>query len=363
MTKTDDIASQRLLLSGFESVYLTLNRMLIFAAMVAQTSQEEQKQRRRGKLVKGLLLGGAAVGLPALANALIARRNERLGQPSWGRLHRYAWKYGEISFQRLGAGEPLLLLHSFGPGHDSEEWRPAAEVLAERYLVYAPDLLGWGRSDKPRLSYDGELYIRLIGDFLEDVVAQRCAIVAAGLAAAYAMQVALDRPELVGSLALVVPSGIEIHGEEPDLKDALVHRLLRLPILGTSALNLFTSRTAIGQYLKREVFLGPEQVDAARVEHHYRSSHQPGSHEALAAFLSGYLNHRVPEAMGRLQTLLWIGWGRDATAPPVETADLWLQLFPGAQLEVFEDSSNLPHLEASARFAQRLSPFLLPSTD
>lgn len=335
--------------------------MLVFFVMAAQSSQEEQKRRRRGKLVKGLLLGGAAVGLPALANTLIARRNERLGLPSWGRHHRFAWKYGEISFQRLGTGEPLLLLHSFGPGHDSEEWRSAAEILATQHLVYAPDLLGWGRSDKPRLAYDGELYIQLIGDFLEDVVAQRCVVVAAGLAAAYAVQIALDRPELIDSLALVVPAGIEIHGEEPDLKDALVNRLLRLPILGTSALNLFTSRTAIGQYLKREVFLGPEQVDAARVEHHYRSSHQPGSHGALAAFLSGYLNHRVHEAVRRLQIPLWIGWGRNATDPPVETADLWIQQAPEAQLEIFEDSSNLPHLEVSSRFTQRLAPFLTRS--
>lgn len=332
--------------------------MLTFAAMVAQSSTEEQKRRRRGRLAKGLLLGGAAVGLPALANALIARRNERLTQPSWGRHQRYAWKYGEISFQRLGSGEPLVLLHSFGPGHDSEEWRPAAEALARGHLVYAPDLLGWGRSDKPRLAYDGELYIQLIGDFLEDVVAQRCTVVAAGLAAAYAVQIAVDRPELIGSLALVVPSGIEIHGEEPDLKDALVHRLLRLPILGTSALNLITSRTAIGQYLRREVFLGPEQVDAARIEHHYRSSHQPGSHGALAAFLSGYLNHSVHDAIRRYQNPLWIGWGRDATAPPVETADLWLQQDSQARLEVFEDCSNLPHLEVSARFTKALIEFL-----
>ena len=361
MTETDYIAAQRLLLSGFESAYLTPNRVLVFSAMVAQSSQEEQKRRRRGKLIKGLLLGGAAVGLPALANALIARRNERLGLPGWGRQQRYAWKYGEVSFQRLGAGEPVLLLHSFGPGHDSEEWRPTAEILATKHLVYAPDLLGWGRSDKPRLPYDGELYIQLIVDFLEDVVAQRCSIVAAGLAAAYVVQIALDRPELVDSLALVVPSGIEIHGEEPDLKDALVNRFLRLPILGTSALNLVTSRAAIGQHLKREVFLGPEQADAGRVEHHYRSSHQPGSHGALAAFLSGYLNHRVREAVGRLQNPLWVGWGREATDPPVDTADLWLQQAPEAQLEVFEGSSNLPHLEVSTRFAQRLSPFLAQS--
>jgi len=326
--------------------------------MAARTSQEEQKRRRRNRLVKGLLVGSAAVGLPALANALIARRSRRLGLPVWGRHDQYAWKYGEISFQSLGDGEALLLLHSFGPGHDSEEWRPAGEVLASKYRVVAPDLLGWGRSDKPRLAYDGELYIQLISDFLEDVVGERCTIVAAGLAAAYAIQIAVDRPELVDSLALVVPSGIEIHGDEPDLKDALVHRLLRLPILGTSAINLFTSRTALGQYLKRDVFRGPEQVDAARVEHHYRSSHQPGAHAALAAYLSGYLNHRVDESLNRLTAPLWIAWGRQATAPPVEIADLWLQQVPSARLEVIEESANLPHLERSVRFCQRLGEFL-----
>ena len=57
--------------------------------MAAQTSQEEQKSRRRKLLLRGLLLGGAAVGVPALANALIARRSKRLRSPAWGRAHRY----------------------------------------------------------------------------------------------------------------------------------------------------------------------------------------------------------------------------------------------------------------------------------
>ena len=45
-------------------------------------------------------------------------------------------------------------------------------------------------------------------------------------------------------------SGIEIHGEEPDLKDAMVHRALRLPVVGTSALNVYTSRSGIAHHLR-----------------------------------------------------------------------------------------------------------------
>lgn len=326
--------------------------------MVAQSSQEEQKQRRRKKLLRGLVLSGAAVGVPALVNAVLARRTRALDSARWGRGHRYAWREGEVSFQRLGAGPPLLLLHSFGPGHDSEEWRAAAEILALDHEVFAPDLLGWGRSDKPRRTYDAELYIQLVKDLLEDVVARRAVLCAAGLPAAYAVQVAADRPDLVGGLALSVPYGLEPGGDEPDLKDALIHRVLRWPILGTSTLNVYTSQTALQHYLRREVFASPERVDASIVDHHYRSSHQPGVHHALAAFLSGYLNHGVTGVLDRVQAPTWVVWGRQATAPPVETADLWLHHLPGAEIEVIEGSGSLPHREVPAEYVKRLHRFL-----
>jgi pimeloyl-ACP methyl ester carboxylesterase len=326
--------------------------------MAAQTSQQEQKRRRRKRLLKGLLLGGAAVGIPALANAVIARRIRRLPAARWGTAHRYAWRYGEIRFQLLGEGDPLLLLHSFGPGHSGEEWRRAAQLLAEQHAVYVPDLIGWGRSDKPQIDYDGELYMRLILDFLEDVVRRRAAVVGAGLSAAYAVQVAADRPELVRALGLVVPAGIDVHGDEPDVKDALVYRLLRLPVLGTSALNLYTSRAGLGHYLRREAYGAPDRVDAAAVDQLYRFSHQPGAHSALAAYLSGYSNHRARRALQRLESAPWLAWGRHSNSPPVESADLWLHHQPSAELEVFEDSGNLPHLEQADIFCRKLESYL-----
>lgn len=326
--------------------------------MAARSTHREQKRRRRGKLLKGLLVGGAAVGIPALANALISKRSRQLGLPGWGRHQLYAWKYGEVSFQLIGEGDPILLIHSFGPGHDSEEWRQVGELLAEKRRVYALDLIGWGRSHRPEMAYDGEVYIQLITSFLQDVVSRRCVVAAAGLSAAYAVQVAVDHPELIAALALVVPSGLTIHSDEPDLKDALVNRLLRLPILGTSALNLLTSRSALGQYLRRDVFAAAEQVDAARLDHYYRSSHQPGAHAALAAYLSGYLNHGIDDELPRLEVPVWLAWGRNAETPSLETADLWLLGVPHASLEVFDESGNLPHLETASSFGSSLTTFL-----
>ncbi len=304
--------------------------------------------------MRGLLLGTAAVGLPALANAWVARGRRRTEAATWGRLQRYAWTFGEIAYARLGDGPNLVLLHSFGPGHDAEEWRQTAEILAESYRVFAPDLLGWGRSDKPGVTYDAELYLQLLGDFLSDVVREPTHLVAAGLPGAFAVQLAVDRPEVVTSLALVSPYGVGDHGDEPDLRDALVHRALRLPVLGTSALNLTTSRTAIEQHLRRQMH-SSERVDAALVDHYYRSCHQPGSHRALAAYLCGYLDHPVADLLPRLDRPPWIAWGRHSVAPPVESADLWLRHRPDIRLEVVEDAGAAPHQEVPGRFAAALS--------
>jgi pimeloyl-ACP methyl ester carboxylesterase len=325
--------------------------------MAAWTSEEEQRRKRRKRILSGLFIGGAAVGVPALLNALVERRAKRAETTLWGRRHRYAWDLGDVRFQRLGEGDPVLLLHSFGPGHDALEWRAAAEALAARFQVFAPDLPGWGSSDRPALDHDSELYIEFVIDFLNDVVRRRAVIVAAGLSAAYAVQVAVDRPELVRGLVLVAPHGIDSAGDEPDLKDAVIHRLLRLPVFGTSALNLYSSRNGIEHHLAEEVYADPGKVTAALVDQYWRGAHEAGSRAALAAYLSGYLNHRVTGVLARVHAPLLLLWGRQAKNPSVESADLWLHEVAHAELEVIDGAGILPHAEAPAPFAEAVGRF------
>jgi pimeloyl-ACP methyl ester carboxylesterase len=324
---------------------------------MAESPQEEQRRRRRRRIVRGLLLGGAAVGVPALLNALVSRRVEALPTPRWGEGQCFDSRWGKVVYRRLGQGPPVVFLHSFGPGHSSLEWRAVAEALATEYRIYAPDLLGWGESAGSSRTFDSELYIRLVADFLADVVGERALVVAAGMSGAYAVQVAVDHPERVRALGLVVPLGIGLNGDGPDLKDAILYRILRLPVVGTSALNVFTGRGALAGYLRREVFARPDKVGDALVDEHYHHSHHPGARAALAAFLSGYLNHGVHDALTRLEPPVWLGWGRRALSPAVEMADLWLRTLQDADFEVFEDCGILPHRETPRRFAKALSLF------
>ncbi len=298
------------------------------------------------------------MGVPALLNLLIARRAQRLPDATWGSGDTYLWQGSEVAYQRLGEGLPVVLLHSLGPGHSSAEWRLVAGMLADSCEVFALDLPGWGLSSSFGPPYDDELYIELLRDFLVDVVDRRALVVAAGLSAAYAVQVAADHPALFGALGLVVPHGLELYSDEPDIKDAVLHRALRLPVLGTSALNVYTSRSGIASYLRREVFASSALVDDTLVDLHYLNSHRPGAQAAIAAHIAGYLNHGVRGQLARLRMPVWLAWGRQAQNPRVEAADLWLRRVPEADLEIFEHAGILPHAESPGEFCRKLERFV-----
>ncbi|HEY0513956.1 MAG TPA: alpha/beta fold hydrolase [Thermoanaerobaculia bacterium] len=315
------------------------------------------KSDRGRRTATKLLLTGAAVGLPFLAAALLRRRAEPPFPLRWGRTHRYAGRSGrEMVFQELGSGPPVVLLHSFGPGYDADQWRAVAESLAARYCVYVPELPGWGRTQAAAGAHHPDRYLNLLEDFLAGVVRERAVVVAAGLSAAYAIHTAVDHPGRVHALALVAPLGLGDNGSTASR--AFVGGLVGLPLLGAPVLDLLTARAALEHHLRREVYAAPERVDAALLEHHYRASHAPQSRAALTAYLRGDLSLDISAELARLKVPVWLAWGRQSKLPAVEQADLWLRDLPQAELDVFEGAGALPHAETPALFSQALERFL-----
>lgn len=318
---------------------------------------------RGRRVAKRLLLVGAAVGIPIAAAALLRRRAEPPSPPRWGRAHRYAGRWSEVVFQELGSGPPVLLLHSFGPGYGGGQWRAVAEILAERYCVFVPDLPGWGRTRGGAGLQRPDRYLNLIEDFLAGVVREKAVVVASGLSAAYAVQAAVDHPDRVRALALVSPLGLGEDGDDPGRGvqgrvSTFVSTLLSLPLVDAPVLDLLTGRAALEHHLRREVYAAPERVDAALLEHHYRASHAPQARAALAAYLRGDLWHDVSGELEGLRTPVWLAWGRQSKNPPVENADLWLRHLPDAEIDIFEGAGALPQAETPALFCRALERFL-----
>ena len=112
---------------------------------------------------------------------------------------------------------------------------------------------------------------------------------------------------------------------------------------------------ALTRFFRDEVFAAPERVDAALIDHAYRSSHRPGAGRTLAALTTGQLDDDVRELLGEIDVPVSLFWGRHATCPRVEQADLWLSRLADGHLEVFEASGLAPHLEESGPFAEAVA--------
>ena len=105
-----------------------------------------------------------------------------------GEAHFYRWRLGHIFYKTLGDenAPPLVLLHAPAVDASAYEMRKVMGALAQKYHIYAPDLPGFGLSDRPHVTYSAEIYIDFCYDFLHEVVQQPATIFASGLSCNYA---------------------------------------------------------------------------------------------------------------------------------------------------------------------------------
>lgn len=328
-----------------------------------RNDNDSSKLSAKGAL-KTLLWTGAAVGAAALANAVIFYRTPPLTSPlEGGEVRYFPTPDGDVFYKKAGDGPPLLLIHGIGAGCSSYEYKQIWQPLSEQYTVYAIDLLGFGKSDKPALKYTAETFIQLIDDFCRQVIGVgdgrgEADVIADSLSAAYVIALSQRDPSIFRRLVLIAPTGIEELAAPPNPASPAVRGVLGSPVLGTSVYNLISSRAGIRQYLRTKIYANPDLVTADVVDTYYTSAHQPGGENVLPAFLSGYLNINVADSFPGVVDLPLLVWGRKSVQVPVGNAEGFLQRNPNAKLEVIEDAGMLPHVEQPEAFLAAVRPFL-----
>ncbi len=110
------------------------------------------------------------------------------------------------AYVRMGSGPVILLLHGLGCDHTT--WAPVIESLARTHTVIAPDLLGHGRSDKPRADYSVGGYANGMRDLLTLLGIDSVTVVGHSFGGGVAMQFAYQYPERTERLVLVGSGGL-----------------------------------------------------------------------------------------------------------------------------------------------------------
>src|SRR5256885_7200541 len=113
----------------------------------------------------------------------------------------------DVAYRTAGSGESVVVL-VHGIAGSSATWAPVMALLADRYTVVAPDLLGHGESAKPRGDYSLGAYASGIRDLLTLLGHERATFVGHSLGGGIAMQLAYQFPERCERLALVASGGL-----------------------------------------------------------------------------------------------------------------------------------------------------------
>src|SRR5258708_33811565 len=101
-----------------------------------------------------------------------------------------------------GRGSRVLFIHGLGSS-GYIEWRFNLESVAQRHRVFAPDLPGIGRTEKPRARYGVPYFTRFIERYMDARGLRSAAVVGASLGGRIALELALESPDRVRKLVLV----------------------------------------------------------------------------------------------------------------------------------------------------------------
>jgi len=290
-----------------------------------------------------------AVGVTAATNRLLAWRAGDLEPPLEGTQGTYRWRGFDIAYTE--AGDPddpdLLLLHGINASGSSHEFRHAFEYLAADYHVIAPDLPGFGRSDRPPLLYSGSLYTTFVEDFAADQT-ENASVIASSLSAAYAAVAA--ESVAFAELVLICPTATTIPGRRVWLRS-----LFRSPLVGTALFNALTSRPAIRYFNADHGYYDEANITDNLVEYQWQTSHQPGARFAPASFIGGFLDLDVDlgSVLSQLDVPITLVWGREAEIVPVEGGKKLAEA-ADARLLVFDDSDLQPHVEHPGQFVRQV---------
>ena len=306
------------------------------------------------------VMGGAALaGGLALVNRLLLLDDLPPTLP--GAMHDWIWRGWRVRSTTLGetsnAEPPIVLVHAVHAAASSFEMRGIFEPLSQRRAVYAVDLLGFGKSERPAAPYSGPFYAELLTAFLGEVVGRPATVIGSSLSAAYAVEAARLRPSLVERLVLVSPT------DTTSLSPAgrAFGRLLAAPLVGTAAFNVLASHASIHSYL-RKVYADPSLVDDPLVEQHWATAHQPTARLAPAAFLAGALDlpfsHADPPFGGPIAAPILVVRGSVPGIGEQASDETLRSLGRRVTIETVEGTGQLPHDEAPEQVVELIEGWL-----
>lgn len=267
-----------------------------------------------------------------------------------------------FGFQLGDPGDPVVIL-VHGLGDDADTWRYILPSLSNNYRVIAIDLPGFGRSDKPDLTYTVPFYQDVILELVEKIDHTPVTLIGHSLGAILTHTVTLSAPQQVDRLVLIA-GGMAMQMQKLDAKTLF----FLLPVIGEWLYNRLrknphTAYDTLKPYYASLENLPQEDRDFLfmRVNQRVWDDDQRRAYFSTFRNLARWLPKQQSDLTARLnglkvQTL--IIWGKKDPINPVENGRYLAKIQLNTRLEVIPSAGHNLHQEHPEQVLKALQNFL-----
>jgi 2-hydroxymuconate-semialdehyde hydrolase len=252
------------------------------------------------------------------------------------------------NYHDLGTGHPVLFIHGSGPGVSAwANWRLVLPEVAKHFRAIAPDMVGFGFTERPQgIEYGMDLWVDQAIGMLDALGVEKADLVGNSFGGALALALAIRHPHRVRRLVLMGSVGVPFE-ITPGL-DA---------VWGYTP--SFENMRAIMDYFAYDRGLVNDELAQLR----YQASIRPGFQESFSAMFPAP-RQRWVDAMASSEADIralphetLIIHGRDDKVIPLSTSLTLSQWIEKSQLHVFGRCGHWTQIEHSARFTRLLIDF------
>lgn len=254
----------------------------------------------------------------------------------------------QTNYHEHGQGESVLLIHGSGPGVTGwANWRLTIPALAENFHVIAPDIVGFGYTERPAdVQYNMETWLNHILGFMDALGIEKAHVVGNSFGGGLALAMAIRSPQRVGRLVLMGSAGLPF-----TLTEGLDRVWGYTPSIDNmrGLLDLFAfDRSRVTDDLAR-----------MRFEASVRPSVQEAFAQMFPAPRQNGVNSLVSDevAIKALPHTTMIVHGREDKVIPLASSYELFSMIQKAQIHVFGQCGHWTQIEHATRFNKLISDF------
>jgi len=252
------------------------------------------------------------------------------------------------NYHDVGSGSPVLLIHGSGPGVSAwANWRLTIPKLANRFRVLAPDMVGFGFTERPSgIQYNMETWVGHALGFLDALGLEKVDVVGNSFGGALALALAIRHPQRVRRLVLMGAAGV--------------------PFQLTPGLDAVWGYQPSVEAMRKllDIFAYDRRlVNDELAELRYRASIRPGVQEAFAAMFPAPRQRWIDalaspeEKIRALPHEVLVVHGREDRVIPLSNSITLATWIHRSQLHVFGRCGHWTQIEHADRFARLVADF------